>query len=75
MNQEFLMAAPSTYSAPKVLDDLLWQEQSRPTRSEKPARRHYAQQRHDAEVLSEQSLMVKRVERMLQITRLAWAKR
>ncbi len=73
MNQQSPMAAPSAYSAPKVLDDLL--RQQRPTRGEKPARRHYAQQRLDAEVLSEQSLMAKRIEKMLLTTRLAWASR
>lgn len=70
MNQQSLMAVLSAYPAPKVSDELLWQELKRAWRNDK-AEQHREISGDDAT----QALMSGRIEKILLTTRLSWATR
>ncbi len=75
MNQQPPTAVLSAYPAPKASDGRAWQELIRARIDAQLAHPRNVQRTSDGDASSEQSLMSQRIQKMLMITRSAWATR
>ncbi len=75
MNQQTSMAVLSAYPVPKASDGRPWQELIRARIDAQPAQPRNVQRTSDGDASSEQSLMSRRIQKMLMVTRSAWAVR
>jgi len=75
MNQQTSMAVLSAYPAPEVSDGRPWQELIRARIDARPAHPRNVKRTSDGDASSEQFLMSQRIQKMLMVTRSAWATR